>query len=43
MLYLNDAPGPVPETDQRMFLRRIDEMRAAGKEMVTTNDHARVV
>lgn len=35
--------GPVPETDQRMFLRRIDEMRAAGKEIVTANGQARVV
>jgi len=43
MLYLNDAPGPVSETDQRMFLRCIDEMRAAGKEIMTANGHARVV
>ena len=35
--------GPVPKTDQRMFLRRIDEMRATGKEMVTANGQARVV
>ena len=35
--------GPVPETDQRMFFRRIDEMRAAGKEIVTANGQARVV
>jgi L-ectoine synthase len=35
--------GPVPETDQCMFLRRIDEMRAAGKEIVTANGQARVV
>jgi L-ectoine synthase len=35
--------GPVPETDQRMFLRRIDEIRAAGKEIVTANGQARVV
>ncbi len=35
--------GPVPETDQRMFLRRIDEMRDTGKEMVTENGQVRVV
>ena len=35
--------GPVPETDQRMFLRRIEEMRAVGKEMVTANGQAHVV
>ena len=35
--------GPIPETDQRMFLRRIDKMRAAGKEMVVANGQARVV
>jgi len=35
--------GPVPKTDQRMFLRRIDEMRATGNEMVTANGQARIV
>jgi len=35
--------GPVPETNRRMFLRRIEEMRAAGKQMVTANGQARVV
>ncbi len=35
--------GPVPETDQRMFLRRIDGMRTTGKEMMTANGQARVV
>ncbi len=35
--------GPVPETDQRMFLRRINEMRDNGKEMVTENGQLRVV
>jgi len=35
--------GTVPKTNQRMFLKRIDEMRAAGKEIVTANGQARVV
>jgi L-ectoine synthase len=35
--------GPVPETDQHMFLRRIDEMRSAGKEIATANGQARIV
>jgi L-ectoine synthase len=35
--------GPVPKTDQRMFLRRIDEMRASGKEIVTENGQVRAL
>lgn len=27
------ATGPVPQTDQRMFVKRTDEMRSAGEEM----------
>ena len=35
--------GPIPDTDQRMFLRSVDEMRAAGDEMVVANGQARTV
>lgn len=35
--------GPIPETDQRMFLRRIDDLRAAGKEIVVANGQARTL
>ena len=37
------SSGPVPETDQRMFVRRIERMRAAGEEMVVANGQARVI
>lgn len=37
------ASGPIPETDQRMFLRRINDMRAQGKEIATANGHSRAV
>ena len=37
------ASGPVPETDRRMFVRRVGEMRANGKEMVVANGGARTV
>jgi L-ectoine synthase len=37
------ASGPVPKTSRRMFMRRADEMRAAGKEMVVANGAARTL
>jgi len=37
------SSGPVPETDQRMFLRRIDKMRKSGKELITGDGEARIV
>ena len=37
------ASGPVPRTDRRMFVKRADEMRAAGKEMTVANGQARTL
>jgi L-ectoine synthase len=37
------ASGPVPKTSQRMFVKRADEMRAAGKEFVVANGKARTI
>jgi L-ectoine synthase len=37
------ASGPVPETDRRMFVKRADQMRAAGKEMTVANGQARTL
>jgi quercetin dioxygenase-like cupin family protein len=37
------ANGPGPQTDRRMFVKRADEMRAAGKEMVVANGQARTL
>jgi len=37
------ASGPVPVTEQRMFVRHIEQMRQAGDEMVVANGQARVV
>jgi L-ectoine synthase len=37
------ASGPVPKTDRRMFVKRADEMRAAGKELVVANGGARTL
>ena len=37
------ASGPVPATSQRMFMRRADEMRAGGKELVVANGKARTI
>jgi L-ectoine synthase len=37
------ASGPVPKTSQRMFVKRADEMRAGGKEMVVANGKARTI
>ena len=36
-----EASGPIAQTDRRMFVKRVDEMRAAGKEMVAANGQAR--
>ena len=38
-----EASGPVPKTDRRMFVRRVDAMRAAGKELVVANGQARTL
>ena len=35
------ASGPVPHTSRRMFVKRADEMRAAGEEMTVANGEAR--
>ncbi|HKF70925.1 MAG TPA: ectoine synthase [Stellaceae bacterium] len=37
------ASGPVPKTDMRMFVKRADEMRAQGKELVAANGQARTI
>ena len=37
------ASGPVPVTEQRMFVRNIEQMREAGEEMLVANGQARVV
>ncbi|HYB10301.1 MAG TPA: ectoine synthase [Alphaproteobacteria bacterium] len=37
------ASGPRPKTDRRMFVKRVHEMRAAGKEMVVANGQARTI
>jgi L-ectoine synthase len=37
------ASGPVPRTDRRMFVKRADEMRRAGKEMTVANRQARTL
>lgn len=39
--YEGHVPGP--KTDRRMFVKRADEMRAAGKEMVAANGQARTI
>jgi len=38
-----EASGPIPKTDRRMFVRRVDAMRAAGKELVVANGAARTL
>jgi L-ectoine synthase len=38
-----EASGPGPETARRMFVKRADEMRAAGKEIVVANGQARTI
>ena len=37
------ASGPIEATEGRMFVRRVDEMRAAGKEMIVANGQARTI
>lgn len=38
-----EASGPIAPTERRMFVRRSDEMRAAGGEMVVANGNARTL
>ena len=38
-----EASGPIEATDRRMFVKRVDEMRRAGKEMITANGQARTI
>src|SRR5271154_2434394 len=38
-----EASGPGPKTDRRMFVKRADEMSAAGKELVVANGQARTL
>jgi L-ectoine synthase len=38
-----EASGPGPRTDRRMFMKRVDEMRTAGKEMVVASGRARTI
>jgi L-ectoine synthase len=38
-----EASGPIEKSDRRMFVKRADEMRRAGKEMVTANGQARTI
>ena len=37
------ASGPVPKSERRMFVKRADAMRAAGKEMVVAGGQARTI
>jgi quercetin dioxygenase-like cupin family protein len=38
-----EASGPGPKTDRRMFVKRADEMRAAGQETVVAHGQARTL
>ena len=38
-----EASGPIAKTDRHMFVKRADEMRSAGKEMVAANGQARTI
>jgi quercetin dioxygenase-like cupin family protein len=38
-----EASGPGPKTDRRMFVKRADEMRAAGEEIIVANGQARTL
>jgi L-ectoine synthase len=38
-----EASGPIEKTDRRMFVKRVDEMRRAGMEMITANGQARTI
>ncbi len=38
-----EASGPIEKTDRRMFVKRVDEMRQAGKEMIMADGQARTI
>ena len=38
-----EASGPIETTDRRMFVKRADQMRQAGKEMIAANGQARTI
>ena len=38
-----EASGPIGKTDRRMFVKRVDEMRRAGREMITANGQVRTI
>jgi L-ectoine synthase len=38
-----EASGPIEKTDRRMFVKRADGMRRAGKEMIAANGQVRTV
>ena len=38
-----ESSGPIEKTDRRMFVKRADEMRKAGKEMIAANGQARTI
>lgn len=38
-----EASGPIAKTDRRMFVKRVDEMRNAGKEIITASGHVRTI
>ncbi len=38
-----EASGPIENTDRRMFVKRVDEMRREGKEMITANGKVRTI
>ena len=37
------SSGPLPKTEQRMFVRHVEQMREAGQEMLVANGQARVI
>jgi len=38
-----EASGPIEKTDRRMFVKRADEMRRNGQEMLAANGHAHTI
>lgn len=38
-----EASGPIEKTDRRMFVKRVDEMRRAGKETTTANGQTHTI
>ena len=38
-----EASGPIEKTDRRMFIKRVDEMRQAGKEIITADGQVRTI